>query len=66
MGAVPGSSSVSYFDTYMFTEVNYGMGNNTAEMAQGGVVYNMISKTGTNDFHGSFRIMGTNSSLQSE
>ena len=65
-GSGAGSSSVSYFDTYMFTEVNFGMGNNTAEWAQGGVVYNMISKTGTNDFHGSFRIMGTNSSLQSD
>ena len=64
-GSGPGSSSVSYFDTYMFTEVNYGAGNNSAEMAQGGVVYNMISKTGTNAFHGSFRFQGTNSSLQS-
>jgi hypothetical protein len=65
-GSGSGSSSVSYFDTYMFTEVNFGMGNNSAEWAQGGVVYNMISKTGTNNFHGSFRIMGTNSSLQSD
>jgi hypothetical protein len=65
-GSGAGSSSVSYFDTYMFTEVNYGMGNNSAEWAQGGVVYNMITKTGTNDFHASFRIMGTNSSLQSD
>ena len=64
-GSGAGSSSVSYFDTYMFTEVNFGMGNNSAEWAQGGVVYNMISKTGTNDFQGSFRIMATNSSLQS-
>jgi hypothetical protein len=64
-GSGSGSSSVSYFDTYMFTEVNYGAGNNSAEMAQGGVVYNMISKTGTNEFHGSFRFMGTNSDLQS-
>ena len=63
-GSGAGSSSVSYFDTFMFTEVNYGMGNNSAEMAQGGVVYNMISKTGTNQFYGSFRFMGTNSSLQ--
>jgi len=64
-GSGAGSSSVSYFDTYMFTEVNYGSGNNSAEMAQGGVVYNMISKTGTNVFHGSVRAVGTNSSLQS-
>jgi hypothetical protein len=63
-GSGSGSGSVSYFDTYMFTEVDYGAGNNTAENAQGGVIYNMISKTGTNDFHGSFRIMGTNDSLQ--
>ena len=63
-GSGAGSSSVSYFDTFMFTEVNYGMGNNSAEMAQGGVVYNMISKTGTNQFYGMFRFMGTNDSLQ--
>jgi hypothetical protein len=63
-GSGTGSSSVSYFDTFMFTEVNYGLGNNSAEMAQGGVVYNMISKTGTNAFHLAFRAMGTNDSLQ--
>jgi carboxypeptidase family protein/TonB-dependent receptor-like protein len=65
-GGGSGSSSVSYFDVYMFEEVNYGSGNNSAEMAQGGVVYNMVSKTGTNAFHGSFRAVGTTSSLQSD
>ena len=53
-----------YFDTFMFTEVNYGIGNNSAEAAQGGVIYNMITRTGTNQLHADFRIMGTNHRLQ--
>ena len=60
-----GASSVSYYDTYMFEEINYRVGNNSAEMAQGGVIMNMITKTGTNQFRGSYRFVGTNSSLQS-
>ncbi|MBI4473913.1 MAG: TonB-dependent receptor, partial [Acidobacteria bacterium] len=61
-----GSGTVMvYFDPNMFEEINYQVGNISAENRQGGVVMNMVTKTGTNDFHGSFMFTGTNKSLQS-
>lgn len=54
-----------YFDTSMFQEINYQTGAISAENSQGGVVMNMVTKTGTNDFHGSFMFVGSNSRLQS-
>jgi len=54
-----------YFDPNMFEEVNYQVGNISAENRQGGVVMNMVTKTGTNTFHGSFMFTGTKQSMQS-
>ena len=34
--------------------------------ARGGVVYNMVTKTGTNAFHGDFTTSGTNDNFQSD
>ncbi len=53
-----------YFDPNMFEEINYQVGNISAENRQGGVVMNMVTKTGTNSFHGSFMFTGTRKSLQ--
>jgi Carboxypeptidase regulatory-like domain/TonB dependent receptor-like, beta-barrel/TonB-dependent Receptor Plug Domain len=62
-----GSGTVMvYFDPNMFEEINYQVGNISAENRQGGVVMNMVTKTGSNDFHGSFMFTGTNESLQSD
>ena len=58
----PGSTN-SYFDTSMFEQVNYQTGNSSAESEFGGIVYNMVTKTGTNVFHGSGHFTGSNSSL---
>jgi hypothetical protein len=55
-----------YFDPNMFEEVNYQVGNISAENRQGGVVMNMVTKTGTNDFHGSYMFTGTRQSLMSD
>jgi len=55
-----------YFDPNMFEEVNYQVGNISAENRQGGVVMNMVTKTGTNDFRGSFMFTGTRQSLMSD
>jgi hypothetical protein len=55
-----------YFDPNMFEEINYQVGNISAENRQGGVVMNMVTKTGTNAFHGSFMFTGTNESMQSD
>jgi Carboxypeptidase regulatory-like domain/TonB dependent receptor-like, beta-barrel/TonB-dependent Receptor Plug Domain len=52
-----------YFDPNMFEEVNYQVGNISAENRQGGVVMNMVTKTGTNNLHGSFMFTGTKASL---
>src|SRR4030095_1995461 len=37
----------------------------SADNAQGGVVLNMVTKTGTNDFHGLLNFSGSNPNLQS-
>jgi hypothetical protein len=53
-----------YFDPNMFEEINYQTANIGAESRQGGVVMNMVTKTGTNTFHGSYMFTGTNLPLQ--
>jgi hypothetical protein len=55
-----------YFDPNMFEEVNYQVGNISAENRQGGVVMNMVTKTGTNAYHGSFMFTGTRQSMQAD
>jgi hypothetical protein len=60
-----GGSVMAYFDSQMFQEINYQVGAISAENAQGGVVMNMVTKTGTNDFHGLFNFSGSNPGLQS-
>lgn len=47
-----GTTSASYFDVAMFQETNYMGGNAGAEFEKGGLIYNLVSKTGTNVFHG--------------
>jgi hypothetical protein len=48
-----------YFDPNMFEEVNYQTANIGAESRQRGVVMNMVTKTGTNKWHGSYMFTGT-------
>lgn len=60
-----GGSVMVYYDSMMFQEVNYQVGSISAENSQGGVVMNMVTKTGTNDFHGSFNFSGTKPRFQS-
>jgi hypothetical protein len=59
-----GAGILTYYDSMMFEEINYQVGGASAENSQGGVVMNMVTKTGTNDFHGSFMISGSNKNLQ--
>ncbi len=44
----------------MFEETNYMAGNAGAEYEKGGLVYNLVSKTGTNNVHGWFIGTGSN------
>jgi hypothetical protein len=58
-----GTTSASYFDVAMFQETNYMAGNAGAEFEKGGLVYNLVSKTGTNAFHGWTIYSGSNRSM---
>jgi hypothetical protein len=58
-----GGIATFYLDPYAFEEANFRAGNSPAEASTGGLVFNMISRTGTNQFHGGGMFAGTNSSL---
>jgi carboxypeptidase family protein len=60
-----GSSINYYVDSFSAQEMNYQMGQTPAERQTGGVIINMITKTGTNTRRGTAMFQGTNSSLQS-
>src|SRR5262245_38389466 len=62
----PGNSIGNYYDTNMFQEMNYQVGNISAETGYGGVVVNMVTKTGTNEFHGTFMFTGANEHMQGD
>lgn len=54
-----------YYDPFMFEEINYQTSNGSAESARGGIVYNMVTKTGSNRVRGAFMANGSNQDLQS-
>jgi len=60
-----GTTSASYFDVAMFQETNYMTGAASAEFEKGGLVYNLVTKTGTNVFRGWAMFTGTNRHLNS-
>ncbi len=55
-----GSVPIVYFDPFMYQEANYQTANGPAERSKGGIVYNMITKTGTNTVRGSLQLSGAN------
>jgi hypothetical protein len=55
-----------YYDPFMFEEINYQTSNGSAETARGGIVYNMVPKTGTNVLRGAFIANGSNQNFQSD
>ena len=61
-----GSIATFYLDPYAFEEANFRAGNSPAEASTGGLVFNMISRTGTNQFHGGVMFNGTNRQLGSD
>ena len=60
-----GGSQANGWDSNMYEEINYQLGNASAEYQKGGVVYNMVTKTGSNQLRGSFSFTGTTEKLQS-
>ncbi len=57
---------ISYFDAHMFEEVNYQTASGSAESAKGGVLANMVTRTGTNAFGGEFAFTGAGRSMAFE
>lgn len=58
--------SVLYFDPYVYQETNFQLGGGSAEVSQGGVIFNQITKTGTNVFHGGVMFAGANRGMGSQ
>jgi len=55
-----GDGATMYLDPYAFAESNFLAGNNPAESSRGGLVFNMVTKTGTNQVHGGTMFSGAN------
>ena len=47
-----------------YQEINYQAGNASAESPRGGLVYNLVTRTGSNVFRGAFTFSGANDDLQ--
>jgi hypothetical protein len=59
-------SSPGYYDIGAFEEMQVTTGGSDATIATGGVVLNMVTKRGTNEWRGSGRYMVSDDSLQSD
>jgi hypothetical protein len=61
-----GSGAIMYLDPYSFQEANYQTsGGGTAVSSRGGLLFNMVTRTGTNRFHGGGTFNGANRSMGS-
>jgi hypothetical protein len=49
---------ISYLDAHMFDEVNLQTASGSAESAKGGLITNMVTRTGSNRFLGSYSFSG--------
>jgi hypothetical protein len=58
-----GTGVVIYLDPYAFEETNIQMGAGSAESSAGGINFNMITRSGTNQFHGGILFNGTTPAL---
>jgi hypothetical protein len=61
-----GASLAMYVAPSSFQEVNYQTGNASAESQRGGLVYNLVTRTGTNQFRGDANFSGSRGGLQAE
>lgn len=58
-----GGATAIYYDAGMFKEVNYQVGALPAEISQGGVYMNMVTKDGRNEIHGSILFFGATEAM---
>ena len=61
-----GTIATMYLDPYAFQETNYQTANGPAERSRGGLIFNMITKTGTNQLHGGATFNGANHGIGSK
>src|SRR5215813_1173958 len=61
-----GSQAIMYLDPYVFEETNYQMGSaGTAVSNRGGLLFNVITRTGTNRLHGGAMFNGASHGMGS-
>src|SRR5438094_1534172 len=61
-----GTGAVLYLDPYAFQETNYQTsGGGTAISSKGGLLFNMVTQTGTNQLHGGAMCSGANHDMGS-
>ena len=66
VSALDGTVAAMYLDPYMFQETNIQTGGGgSAERQKGGLIFNMITKSGTNQFHGGYSFNGANHGMGS-
>ena len=61
VSSLDGNASIAtmYLDPYAFQETNFMMGAGSAENSNGGLTFNMVTRSGTNQFHGGALYNGT-------
>jgi hypothetical protein len=58
-----GTIAAFYLDPYTYHEANYQIGAGNAETQNGGLTFSMITRTGTNQFHGGGMFSGANHAM---
>ena len=58
-----GTIAAFYLDPFTYQEANYQIGAGSAETQNGGLTFSMISRTGTNQFHGGGMFSGANHAM---
>ena len=61
VSSLDGNASIAtmYLDPYAFQETNFMMGAGSAENSNGGLTFNMVTRSGTNQMHGGALYNGT-------
>ena len=55
-----------YFNPYMFEQLNFQTSNRSADQTSAGMSYNLVTRSGTNSFHGTYMFNGTRPGFISE
>src|SRR6186713_568126 len=65
VSALDGNATIAalYLDPFAFQETNFMMGAGSAENSNGGLTFNMVTRSGGNQFHGGAMYNGTDGAL---